>query len=75
MIVALLAVVILAPAQSSAPPARFKWTAGDTHTYKVTQHTLVRETTLDPKTEKPVVSEARTSLDAHQEVEGPGGGR
>ena len=41
---------------------RFKWTAGDTHTYKVTQHTLVRETTLDPKTEKPVVSEARTSL-------------
>ena len=28
----------------------------------MTQHTLVRETTLDPKTEKPVVSEARTSL-------------
>jgi len=55
----LLAASLLATAQ---PPPRFKWTANDTHTYKVTQHTLVRETTLDPKTEKPMTSEARTSL-------------
>lgn len=62
MTVALLTVLLLAPAHPSVPPVRFKWTADETHTYKVAQHTLVRETTLDPKTEKPVVSEARTSL-------------
>jgi hypothetical protein len=59
----LLTFALLTPSQSPAAPAvRFKWTADQTHTYKVTQHTLVRETTLDPKTEKPVVSEAKTNL-------------
>jgi hypothetical protein len=63
MSVALLTVALLTPAQPpAAAPVRFKWTANETHTYKVTQHTFVRETTLDPKTEKPVASEARTSL-------------
>lgn len=63
MSVTLLTFALLAPAQPSATPAvRFKWAADQTHIYKVTQHTLVRETTLDPKTEKPVVSEAKTNL-------------
>jgi hypothetical protein len=63
MSVALLTVALLSPAQPpAAPPVRFKWTANQTLTYKVTQNTVVRETTLDPKTEKPVANEARTSL-------------
>jgi hypothetical protein len=63
MSVALLAAVLLAPAQPPAdPPVRFKWEANRTHTYKVSQQTQVRETTLDPKTEKPVTSETRTDL-------------
>src|SRR5262245_8705689 len=63
MSVALLTFALIAPAQSPAdPPLRFKWTANQTHTYKVAQQTTVRETTLDPKTEKPVVAEARTNL-------------
>lgn len=63
MSVALLSVALLAPAQPPAPPpVRFKWEANAVHTYKVTQQTVVRETTLDPKTEKPVATEARTDL-------------
>ena len=63
MSVTLLAAALLAPAQPPAnPPLRFKWTANQTHTYKVTQHTVVRETTIDPKTEKSVATESRTSL-------------
>jgi hypothetical protein len=61
----LLTAVPAAPAGTQPPanpPLRFKWTANQTHTYKVAQQTVVRETTLDAKTEKPVVSEARTSL-------------
>ena len=44
------------------PAARFKWEPNATHSYKVTQQTVVRETTLDPKTEKAVTAEARTDL-------------
>lgn len=43
-------------------PARFKWQPSQTITYKVTQSTVVTETTLDEKTEKPVTTEARTNL-------------
>lgn len=51
------------PAPPAAnPPARFKWQANQTLTYKVTQLTTVRETTLDEKTEKPVVTEVKTNL-------------
>jgi len=60
MFVALLSVVIVAPAQPAA--IRFKWEVNATHTYKVMQQTVVRETTLDPKTEKPVTTEVRTDL-------------
>jgi hypothetical protein len=63
MSVALITLALFAPAQPPAsPPLRFKWEANQTHTYKVTQQTVVRETTLDPKTEKPVVTDARTNL-------------
>lgn len=47
---------------ANAPTLRFKWQAGQTQTYKVTQQTVIQETTLDEKTEKPVVGEARTNL-------------
>jgi hypothetical protein len=67
---ALLAVALAAPVAvaqppappAAAPPVRFKWAAGQTLAYKVTQATTVRETTLDEKTEKPVVTETRTAL-------------
>jgi hypothetical protein len=57
-----LAVAAQPPAPATLPPARFKWQADQTLTYKVTQQTAVRETTLDEKTEKPVTTEARTIL-------------
>jgi len=65
---ALLAALVVVPLTASAqppaanPPARFKWQANQVLTYKVTQVTAVRETTLDEKTEKPVTTEARTNL-------------
>ena len=62
MSVALLTFALLAPAQPAQPPLRFAWKADQTHTYKVAQQTVVRETTLDPRTEKPITSEARTNL-------------
>ena len=62
MSVALLAFALVAPAQPAQPPLRFAWKADQTHTYKVTQQTVVRETTLDEKTDKPVTTESRTSL-------------
>ena len=50
-------------AQPPGPPAvRFKWQAGQSLTYKVTQQTAVVETALDEKTEKPITTEARTNL-------------
>jgi hypothetical protein len=59
----LLTFALIAPTQPPALPAvRFKWEANASHTYKVSQQTIVRETTLDPKTEKPVTAEARTDL-------------
>ena len=61
---ALLSLAIIAPAQPPAAQAvRFKWEANATHAYKVTQQTIVRETTLDPKTEKAVTAEVRTDLE------------
>jgi hypothetical protein len=66
---AALLVLVLAPAPATAqpaanpnPPVRFKWTADQTHTYKVTQQTVVRDTRLDEKTEKPVTTETRTTI-------------
>jgi len=47
---------------ASAPNLRFKWQTGQVQTYKVAQQTVIQETTLDEKAEKPVVSEARTNL-------------
>ena len=58
----LLTFALVAPSQPAAPAVRFKWEANSSHTYKVSQQTIVRETTLDPKTEKPVTTEARTDL-------------
>ncbi|MBX9628685.1 MAG: hypothetical protein K2X82_33115 [Gemmataceae bacterium] len=43
-------------------PLRFKWQTGRTLTYKVQQQTVVQETTADPKTQRPVTTEARTTL-------------
>jgi hypothetical protein len=52
----------LAQPPANAPNLRFKWQAGQVQTYKVAQQTVIQETTLDEKSEKPVVSEARTNL-------------
>ena len=54
--------VVVAQPPASAPTLRFKWQTGQVQTYKVTQQTVIQETTLDEKTEKPVVGEARTNL-------------
>lgn len=48
--------------QPAAPAPQFKWEAGKTHTYRVVQQTVVKETVLEEKTEKPVTTEARTNL-------------
>ena len=53
---------VLAQPPANAPALRFKWQAGQVQSYKVTQQTVIQETTLDEKTEKPVVGEARTNL-------------
>lgn len=50
------------PQSNPAPAARFQWQAGQTLTYKLTQQTVVRETVLDGKTEKPVTTTAQTNL-------------
>jgi hypothetical protein len=61
-----LSALVLAPAALAQPPAadapRFKWEAGKVLTYRVVQQTLVTETTLDEKSNKPVTGEARTTL-------------
>lgn len=64
---AVLAALLLAPLAANAqppagPPPRFKWQPDQVLTYKVQQTTAVRETSLDEKTEKPVTTEARTTL-------------
>ncbi|AWM41946.1 hypothetical protein GobsT_69220 [Gemmata obscuriglobus] len=51
---------VLAQPAPAAP--RFKWEAGKVHTYRVVQQTIVKETVLDEKSEKPVATEAKTSL-------------
>ncbi|MFO0821917.1 MAG: hypothetical protein U0792_02170 [Gemmataceae bacterium] len=66
LVAALILVASSASAQPPAPaanaPTRFKWQANQVLTYKVSQQTIVRETSLDEKTEKPVSTEARTNL-------------
>lgn len=47
---------------AAGPPARFKWQAGQTLTYKVVQHTAVQETTLDEKAVKGVAATTQTQL-------------
>ena len=59
--------VVLASAAVAQPPAvpaapRFKWEAGKVLTYRVIQQTVVTETTIDEKTNKPSTGEARTNL-------------
>lgn len=60
-------VITLASAAVAQPPAapaapRFKWEAGKVLTYRVVQQTVVSETTLDEKTNKPTTGEAKTTL-------------
>ncbi len=58
-----LASVAFAQPPAAAPAApRFKWEPGKVHTYRVVQTTVVQETTLDEKTNKPATGEAKTSL-------------
>ncbi len=60
---AVFALAVPAVAQPPAPAApQFKWEAGKVLTYRVVQQTVVKETVLDEKTEKPVTSEVRTTL-------------
>jgi hypothetical protein len=55
--------VALAQPPATAPPVpRFRWEPGKVHTYRVIQHTVVQETVLDEKTNKPVTGEVRNSL-------------
>jgi hypothetical protein len=51
-----------APSAATAAPARFKWQVNQTHTYKLSQQTVVRETLLDEKTEKPIITTTQTNL-------------
>jgi hypothetical protein len=63
LLLAPLVLAFIAGAASAQPaPLRFKWQTGQVQTFKVTQQTVIQETTLDEKTEKPVVGEARTNL-------------
>src|SRR5262245_60842248 len=61
LVFSLTSVALAQPPGAPAAP-RFKWQQGQTLTYRVIQQTVVQETVLDEKTEKPVTSEARTSL-------------
>lgn len=49
-------------AQPASPPLRFKWQQNQSLTYKVLQRTIVKETTLDEKTGKSIVTVAGTNL-------------
>ncbi len=57
-VAAALALASSAPAQppGGPPPPRFKWEQGKVLAYRVIQHTVVQETTLDDKTNMPVAS-------------------
>jgi hypothetical protein len=55
-------VTLIAAGSAVAADLRFKWQAGQVQTYKVQQSTVIQETTIDEKTEKPVTGEARTNL-------------
>jgi hypothetical protein len=46
----------------TAGTIRFNWQVNQTHTYKLSQQTVVRETVLDDKTEKPITTTAQTNL-------------
>jgi hypothetical protein len=59
---AVVASVVVAQPPSGATPLRFKWEPNQTLTYKVVQATVVQETTIDEKTEKPVTTESKTNL-------------
>src|ERR1700733_11230122 len=48
--------------QPANPPLRFKWQQNQTLTYKVLQRTVVKETSLDEKSGKSVMTEAGTNL-------------
>lgn len=62
LLVATVAVAVGLAQPANAPALRFKWQAGQALTYKVTQATVVQETTIDEKTEKPVTTDARTNM-------------
>jgi len=61
-ITAIVMVGLAQPPGGDAPTLRYKWQPGQALTYKVAQQTVVQETALDPKTEKPVTTESRTNL-------------
>ena len=63
-VASLITLIVAGTAVPQQPDAvlRFKWQAGQVQTYKVTQATVIQETTIDEKTEKPVTGEARTNL-------------
>ncbi len=56
-----LAVPALAQPPAPAVP-QFKWESGKVLTYRVVQTTIVKETLLEEKTDKPITTEARTGL-------------
>ena len=63
MVLFTLAFSLAVPAVAQPPAApHFKWEPGKVFAYRVVQQTIVKETVLDEKTEKPETSESRTSL-------------
>ncbi len=52
----------IAQPPAADPTLRYKWQAGQSLTYKIVQQTVVQETSLDEKTQKPVTSESHTNL-------------
>ena len=60
-ITAIVMVGLAQPPGGDAPTLRYKWQPGQALTYKVAQQTVVQETALDPKTEKPITTESRTT--------------
>jgi hypothetical protein len=62
MALALSAVVLAQPPAGAPAAPRFRWEPGKVLAYRVIQNTLVQETTLDEKTNKPVTGEVRNNL-------------
>lgn len=60
----LVAVLLLAPSAAADPPLRFRWTAGDAHTFAVRHTTTITETAPAAGSGKPVTTTTTVKLSA-----------